>query len=408
MSEDQKNQLPDETVKDSETKLPGDHSSLPLEEDIGSVYQRKGVEDVNLEKDIPDLNSGIGQRLNRKAMVFILLCSGLAVAFLAYAFSFFSSGKKETVEETAREQVVEIPSSPIPAAPVVSAEAAVQQQAQPINMASQPGLPKAPELTVPEVPAIASTPIQSFSDATTSAPAVDNLVASRTGDGSGNFITSEDEKQAASGALGGVDRLKAQKVLNPDFLLIQGTYIRCVLSSRIVSDIPGNASCVVTEPVYSSSGTKLLIPKGSKVLGNYASGSSVGNRIGVIWSRIITPDQVDIRMQSQGTDSMGGAGHPGHYRSHWQSRLGTALLISLIGDGVDYVGQKSMPETVVSTSTSTTITPTETRTARTLERVATEELNRLGMRQPTVTINQGQILNIFVSQDIDFEGVIKN
>ena len=40
--------------------------------------------------------------------------------------------------------------------------------------------------------------------------------------------------------------------------------------------------------------------------------------------------------------------------------------------------------------------------------MAQQELNKMGMRPPTVTINQGEILNIFVSQDIDFENVIGN
>ena len=96
-------------------------------------------------------------------------------------------------------------------------------------------------------------------------------------------------------------------------------------------------------------------------------------------------------------------------RSHWASRLGSAVLISLIGDGLDYLSDKNTStNSVVTTSTSTTITPTETKTARTLERMAQQELNKMGMRPPTVTINQGEILNIFVSQDIDFENVIGN
>ena len=114
-------------------------------------------------------------------------------------------------------------------------------------------------------------------------------------------------------------------------------------------------------------------------------------------------------MESQGTDSLGGNGHVGDYRSHWASRLGSAVLISLIGDGLDYLSDKNTStNSVVTTSTSTTITPTETKTARTLERMAQQELNKMGMRPPTVTINQGEILNIFVSQDIDFENVIGN
>lgn len=56
---------------------------------------------------------------------------------------------------------------------------------------------------------------------------------------------------------------------NKDKLLVQGTYLRCVLETKIISEIPGFTSCMITEPVYSASGKYLLLPKGSKVMGQY-------------------------------------------------------------------------------------------------------------------------------------------
>src|SRR5690606_13134224 len=79
-----------------------------------------------------------------------------------------------------------------------------------------------------------------------------------------------------SATSGASRRSSAQPLYNPDALLLRGTYIRCVLESRIVTDVPGFTSCVVTEPVYSVNGRKLLLPRGSKVMGRYQSDAIVG------------------------------------------------------------------------------------------------------------------------------------
>ena len=86
------------------------------------------------------------------------------------------------------------------------------------------------------------------------------------------------ESGAMVACMGGLDVLAfsggnkisiAQYQRNPDTLLVRGTYIRCVLETRIITDVDGFTSCIVTEPVYSINGHKLLLPKGSKALGRY-------------------------------------------------------------------------------------------------------------------------------------------
>ncbi len=89
----------------------------------------------------------------------------------------------------------------------------------------------------------------------------------------------------------------------------QGTFIRCVLETHIVTDVPGFTSCIVTEPVYSLNGRSLLLPKGSKVYGQYGTGASPNvPRVSVVWDRITTPNGIDVTMASPGVDNLGGAG----------------------------------------------------------------------------------------------------
>ena len=60
------------------------------------------------------------------------------------------------------------------------------------------------------------------------------------------------------------DVSSASYIRSPDALLVRGTYLRCVLETRIITDLAGYTSCLLTEPVYSINGRSLLLPKGSR------------------------------------------------------------------------------------------------------------------------------------------------
>lgn len=193
-------------------------------------------------------------------------------------------------------------------------------------------------------------------------------------------------------------------IRSPDALLVRGTYLRCVLETRIITDIPGYTSCLVTEPVYSINGRTLLLPKGSKIYGSY-NGGPVAKRVDVIWDRITTPNGIDVAMSSPGTDGLGGAGVPGQYTAHWGKRLTSALMISLLADAFKYAAAENGPEsTTIGSNGFAVQSPYESATARTMERLAGEALS--DRPQPTVTVNQGTVMNVYVAKDVDFSAVL--
>jgi type IV secretion system protein VirB10 len=197
----------------------------------------------------------------------------------------------------------------------------------------------------------------------------------------------------------------ASPLTHPDTLMLRGTFIRCVLETRIITDIPGFTSCVVTEPVYSFTGKRLLLPKGSKVLGKYEMEPS-GPRVAVIWDRIVTPTGIDVNMASPGVDTLGGAGHPGYYNAHWGSRIGSAMLISLLSDAFKYEAAEHGPRQTTISNGVVTQTPFESNTADTIQQLANQAVRRAANRPATVTINQGTVLAIYVARDVDFSGVV--
>jgi type IV secretion system protein VirB10 len=149
-----------------------------------------------------------------------------------------------------------------------------------------------------------------------------------------------------------------------------------------------------------------LLPKGSKVSGTY-EGEANGPRVAVVWDRVTTPTGIDMKMTSPGVDNLGSAGHPGDYDAHWGSKISSALFISLLSDAFKFFGEKEGPTTTeVTTGGQVVSKPFESNTARSIDRLANQATAKSAARPDTVTINQGTVVNIYVSKDVDFSGVV--
>ncbi|MCD0254615.1 TrbI/VirB10 family protein [Xanthomonas campestris pv. campestris] len=200
----------------------------------------------------------------------------------------------------------------------------------------------------------------------------------------------------------------AKPISNPDGLLVRGTYIRCILETRIISDFGGYTSCIVTEPVYSINGHNLLLPKGSKMLGQYGAGEPTTRRLQVVWDRVTTPTGLDVTLVGPGIDTLGSAGHPGNYDAHWGNKIASALFISLLSDAFKYAAAEYGPETTTIGVGSGIVTqqPFESNTARSMQQLAEQAVEKSGRRPATLTINQGTVLNVYVAKDVDFSAVL--
>ncbi len=150
-----------------------------------------------------------------------------------------------------------------------------------------------------------------------------------------------------------------------------------------------------------------MLPRGSKVQGSYNEGGLIGDRVAIVWDRITTPTGLDVNMKSPGVDAMGSAGNAGEYSAHWGQRIGSALLISLLSDAFKYAAAENGPPQSAIVGGAILQNPYESTTARTMERLANVALDRNMTRPPTVTINQGTIVNVYVARDVDFSAVLR-
>lgn len=173
--------------------------------------------------------------------------------------------------------------------------------------------------------------------------------------------------------------------------VIEGTLIAGVLETAINSDLPGFTRAVVSEDVRSFDGTEVLVPRGSRLIGQYRSGLAIGeSRAFVVWTRLILPNGVAIKLASPVTDTLGRAGLGGKVDRHFLERFGSAILLSIIGAGAEILAAESGNSSVVITSSAQAYG------------VAQTALQSSINIPPTIRIAQGSPIRIFVARDLIF------
>lgn len=122
------------------------------------------------------------------------------------------------------------------------------------------------------------------------------------------------------------------------YILQAGSVIPAALVSGIRSDLPGQVVAQVTQHVYDSpSGRYLLLPQGSRLIGEYDNGVGfVQRRILLVWTRIILPNGHSIVLERQpGADSAGYAGLEDGIDNNWGGVLRAAVLSTLLNIGTE-------------------------------------------------------------------------
>lgn len=158
------------------------------------------------------------------------------------------------------------------------------------------------------------------------------------GTGSGNNETAAQQRQldgdtdfVRNGAEP-AEVTQAQLIVNPSNTVVQGTMIQAVLETAIDSSLAGQVRAMVSEDVHAYDGSRILIPRGARLIGRYQSGLDIAQqRVTIAWDRIILPSNQTIEISAFGGDQLGRSGTTGFVDSRFGTRFGSAALISLIG-----------------------------------------------------------------------------
>ncbi|MCX8999916.1 TrbI/VirB10 family protein [Rhizobiaceae bacterium BDR2-2] len=199
---------------------------------------------------------------------------------------------------------------------------------------------------------------------------------------------------------GPVDRqtVALDRIMAPasPYILQAGAVIAAAMITGIRSDLPGQITAQVTENVYDSpTGSLLLIPQGTRIIGQYDAGVTFGQRrVLLVWNRLILPNGRSIVLERQpGADASGYAGLEDGVDYHWWDLMKAAGLSTLLGIGTELA------------------TDDEDRLIRAIRDGAQDTINQAGQQivqrqlqvAPTLTIRPGFPVRVIVTRDLVLE-----
>lgn len=190
------------------------------------------------------------------------------------------------------------------------------------------------------------------------------------------------------------------KEVKSPYELKAGSFIPGILVSGVDSQIEGKMVGLVRENVYDSiSGKYLLIPKGTKIIGEYSSGVAYGqDRILIIWQRLIFPNGKSISLENfPGVDLSAYAGMRGRVNNHNIELLKSVILSSVLGGGAALVNRSK--DTRIQSWENAMASGAGERIIDIGDSLSERILNI----KPTITIKPGSRFNIIVNADLILE-----
>lgn len=136
-----------------------------------------------------------------------------------------------------------------------------------------------------------------------------------------------------------------ENVKNHDLATHENRLLRTITADKMIpaflvtpisSQLAGKVVAQVESDIFANMGRAILIPKGSKVIGYYSNNNKIGEyRLDIVWSRIITPQGVNITLtNAKGADVKGYSGLVGQMITHNFQRYGMPLLVSTLSNGL--------------------------------------------------------------------------
>ncbi|WP_447726003.1 TrbI/VirB10 family protein [Sphingomonas koreensis] len=184
-------------------------------------------------------------------------------------------------------------------------------------------------------------------------------------------------------------RARAGALANRSTTIVQGTLIQAVLESGLDSTRAGFARAVVSRDVRGFDGSRVLIPRGSRLIGEYGAENSAGQKRALVnWTRLIRPDGVTIAIGSPVADPVGRTGVRARVNSHFFEQFGGAILQSILDIGVNVASREAGAPAIYAF-------PGSNITAQSIQ---PQQIT------PTLTVKPGTSVSVFVARDLDFTG----
>ncbi len=222
-----------------------------------------------------------------------------------------------------------------------------------------------------------------------------------------DFDESDQNKQRDKNAFLENNKIKSSNLpndrmhpkLNSPYVITAGSIIPAVLIAGINSDLPGLALAQVRLPVYdSATGQHLLIPQGAKLLLQYDSQISFGQkRILIAVRKIIFPNGNVLPIEDAVVGDVSGySGFADKIDNHYGKLYGSAALLGVISAGLQISQPQS--ESILTPASSGQVAAGAV--SQQLGEVSSQVISKNLNVQPTLSIRPGYLFNITVTSDI--------
>jgi type IV secretion system protein VirB10 len=184
-------------------------------------------------------------------------------------------------------------------------------------------------------------------------------------------------------------RARSGAFANRGTTVAQGTLIPAVLETALDSTRPGLARAIVSRDVRGFDGSRVLIPRGSRLIGEYRSEVAPGQRRALVnWVRLIRPDGATIAIGSPAADPLGRGGIRAQVNTHFFERFAGAILQSALDIGVNLASRAGNGTTIILPGTTQAAT----------------QIIQPAQVTPTLKVKPGTSISIFAARDLDFSG----
>jgi len=314
-------------------------------------------------------------------------CLGVG-CFGAVVFTNLSHGRLSAGQAEARVPTTTPPAQAAPPAPAPVAA----PPAMPAGSNTGPG-PATDDTAAQGGPAVVLDLSDQHAAAPPSPPAT--AAASAPTTAAANPNATPEERFSDRLATSSVQIARATRLRDTALIAPQGTVIPAILETALNSDLPGFARAIVSSDVRGYDNSTVLIPKGSKLVGEYKSAVSPGqSRAFVVWTRLLTPEGVSIDLGSPGADELGRGGLAGETNTHFLRRFSSSILTSVITAGLAVAASGGGSSTAIILNSPATTTGATAPLARDLD------------IPDTISVKQGAAIRVFVAKDLDFSTVM--
>ena len=180
----------------------------------------------------------------------------------------------------------------------------------------------------------------------------------------------------------------------PTYVLFEGTTVDTVLMNRLDGSYAGPVDCLVTNDVYSHDHQHVLIPAGTKIVGEAQKVNTFGQgRLAVFFHRLIMPDGFSVSLdQFKGLDQVGATALHDRVNNHYAKIFGASMAVGILGG----VAQAGTGDVFTQSTVDRARVGFGEGMAMSGERILDRFLNIL----PTITIREGTRVKVYLSNDL--------